>query len=419
MFTRAFALLWTGQFVSIVGTGVAGFGLSVWVYQDTGSAAQFAAVMAFATLPMVLLWPVAGLVADRWGRREAMLLADTGAGAVSCVLLALLYTGGLDVWHVYVGAAAHSVFSAFQWPAYSAAIPDLIPAEHLGRANGLVELSVASGRVLGPFVGGALLATTGLGAILLIDISTFLFAIGTLLALRIPRRDHAPDDGTSRLVQAMQGWTYIRRRRGLLALIVFFVATNFTSAIPQLLLTPLILSFASEIELGTVLSLLGIGMVSGGLLMTASGGPKQLVAGIVAATTIQGLAFVSYGLTTSIPVLAAATFIYGTALTIIRGTNQTLWQREVPADVLGRVMSFRSAITGIPYPVAFLTAGVLADQVFTPAVASGGWLSDLAGVIAGPAPGTALLIVLSGLLTIAFCAAAWLSPRLRQLEDTA
>lgn len=420
IFSRDFTLVWAGQFVSIVGSGITGFGLSVWVYQETGSATQFAVVMVLATLPMVLLWPAAGVAADRWGRREAMMLSDAGAGLSSLSVLLLLVFGVLEVWHVYLAAAVHSSFGAFQWPAYSAAVPDLVAKKHLGRANGLVELGIAGGRVLGPLFGGALLATTGLGAILAIDVVTFLAALVTLLLVRIPRPAIADGEAPAdRMREAFRGWTYIRARPALVALIVFFVLTNFTSAVPQVLLTPLVLSFGTEVELGAVMSILGIGMVIGGLIMTISGGPRRLVVGMLGAVALQGAAFVGYGLIESVAWVAAAGFVYGVCLTIIRGTHQTLWQRKVPADVLGRVSAFRSAVVGLPYPAAFFTAGVLADLLFEPAMAADGVLADSIGYVLGTGPGrgTALLVVLAGVLTIVFCAAAYADRRIRHLEN--
>lgn len=414
-FTRGFGLLWAGQSVSIVGSGVAGFGLSVFVFQETGSATQFAVVMAFATLPMVLLWPVAGLVADRWGRRKAMLLSDAGACSTSAFLLVMISAGSLEIWHIYVAAAIHASFSAFQWPAFSAAIPDLVAAEHLGKANGLVELSIAAGRVLGPLTGGFVLATSGLGAVLAIDIATFLIALGTLIALRLPGRSDPGDEG-SRFQDALRGWTFIRARPALFALIVFLVVTNFTSAVSHILLTPLVLSFSTEVELGTVLSSLGVGMLAGSLVMTTGFGPKNLAQGIILGVLVQGAAFMAYGLLQNVVVIGSAAFLYGMCLSIIRGTNQTLWQRKVSPDVLGRVTAFRSAVTGLPYPIAFVTAGVLVDRIFEPLLVPGGEFAGSVGRLIGTGPGrgTALLIIIAGLLTIIASVAAF--TRLRNLH---
>lgn len=166
------------------------------------------------------------------------------------------------------------------------------------------------------------------------------------------------------------------------------------------------------------MSTLGIGMVTAGFFMTAWGGTRNLVIIIVVATLFQGVAFVVYGVTTSVLLITAAAFAYGLCLTVIRATNQTLWQRKVPSEVLGRVTAFRAAVTGLPYPVAYVTAGVLVDGYFEPAVLSGGWMSDIAAMIVGTGPGrgTALLVVLSGILTVVFCLAAFLYPRLRRLE---
>jgi MFS family permease len=140
---RTFVLVWVGQLISLLGTHLTGFALGVWVFQRTGSVTQFALISVCTTLPGIIISPLAGALVDRWERRWAMILSDSGAGLSTLVIALLLLSNHLEIWHIYIATAVGSIFNAFQWPAYTAAITLLVPKRHLGRASGMTQLGEA------------------------------------------------------------------------------------------------------------------------------------------------------------------------------------------------------------------------------------------------------------------------------------
>jgi MFS family permease len=132
---RTFFIIWLGQVVSIIGSGLTAFGLAVWIFEQTGQATPFALTIMFANLPRILLSPLAGALADRWNRRRIMILADTGSAVITLSAFFLLTFGQLAVWHIYVIATLYAILGAFQEPAYTASITMLVPAKELARAN--------------------------------------------------------------------------------------------------------------------------------------------------------------------------------------------------------------------------------------------------------------------------------------------
>jgi MFS family permease len=142
---KSFLTIWAGQFVSLIGSGLTGFGIGVWVFQQTRSATLFAIFSFCAMAPGILVTPFAGVLADRWGRRRTMILSDSGAAFFTLAIALLLVADRLQFWHLYIAAVGIASFSALQWPAYSAATTLLVPREQLPRADGS-----ASGSSSGP-----------------------------------------------------------------------------------------------------------------------------------------------------------------------------------------------------------------------------------------------------------------------------
>src|SRR5665811_1740626 len=182
-----FLIVWSGQLVSLVGTNLTAFALSIFVFQQTGSVTQLAMVLLASHVPALLITPFAGALVDRWDRRKAMILADAGAGVGTIMLVGLYFSGSLAVWNIAIAVAISGLFQAFQWPAYSAAMAVLVPKEQFGRASGLVQLAEAFGELGGPILAGFVLPFSGIGMVFAIDVGTFLFAVGTLLGTRFPK----------------------------------------------------------------------------------------------------------------------------------------------------------------------------------------------------------------------------------------
>ncbi|MGH9761518.1 MAG: MFS transporter [Blastocatellia bacterium] len=417
-----FLLVWFGQVVSLLGSGLTGFALGVWVYQKTGSATQLSVIAVCSRLPGILILPVAGALVDRWDRRVTMIFTDLGAGASILCMALLMFAGRLALWHICLAVAVNSALSAFQWPAYVASTTLMVPKKHFGRVSGLVTASDAIAQTVSPLLGAALMIWIKIEGIFLADFASFLFSAVTLLAVKFPtlvKTNESRRLGASLLKEVAYGWTYVSSRPGLLALLSFFACTNFFSGYVLVLITPLVLSFAPPQVLGTVLSVGGIGLLIGSLLMSAWGGPKRRMKGVFVFQTLCGFFIILAGLTASGKTIAIAAFAFFFCVPLIAGCSQAIWQSKVPPDVQGRVFAVRRMVAWSSVPLAYLSAGPLADYFFGPLLVSGGPLAGSIGRLTGVGPGRGIgfLFILMGMATVILVGAGYLYPRLRLLED--
>lgn len=419
---KTFLVIWFGQLVSLIGSGLTGFAMGVWLYQETGSVTLFALSNLCFVLPQMLFSPLAGALVDRWDRRWAMILSDAGAGLSTLFLALMLFAGQLEVWHIYLALAVSAIFNTFQWPAYSAATTLLVPKEHLGRAGGMVQIGQAVSQLLAPAIAGALMVTIGLKGVLVIDFATFVIAVLTLAAVRIPRPKASAEGeaGKGSLWQeAMFGWKYIVARRGLLGLLLFFASVNFLGGMTFPLLMPMILDMTTPDVLGYLASVAGVGMLVGTLVMSAWGGPKRRVYGVLGFMAIQGLFIIVMGAQASILLITVSAFGMMICMPIVNGSSQALWQSKVEPDLQGRVFAVRRMIAMAVSPLAYIVVGPLADKVFEPLMAADGALAGSVGQVigVGPGRGAGLMFIIMGVLTVVSSAVAYLSPRVRLVED--
>jgi DHA3 family macrolide efflux protein-like MFS transporter len=422
---RAFWIIWAGQVVSLLGTSMTNFGLTIWAYEQTGEATALALIGFFFVTPMVILSPTAGAIVDRSNRKLMMMLSDLAAGLTTIVQLVLLATGNLEIWHLYITAAVAGTFQTFQWPAFSAAITLMLPKEQYGRANGLMQLAGAASGVFAPLLAGALLSVIDLTGIMTIDVVTFSFAIGALLFVFIPQpeRSEAGRKAEGGLWQeSIYGFRHILRRPSLLGLQLVFMVGNLFAGLGFTLMAPMILARTGNNELifGSVNSAGAIGGVVGGLAMCAWGGPKRRVLGVLGGWLLFGLLGESLlGLGQSLPIWLAAAFAGAFFGPIIDASNQAIWQAKVEPDVQGRVFGVRRMIAWAISPLARLIAGPLADKVFEPAMLQGGGLAGTFGWLVGTGEGAgmSLILVLCGIGVALVAVAGYASRVVRNAED--
>lgn len=419
---RAYVIVWSGQFLSLLGSGLTGFALGVYVYRLTGSATTLGIVFALGLLPSILAAPFTGSLVDRWGTKRALLVSNAGNMLVTLVLAVLLVTHTFAVWHVYLIVATGSVVAALEIPAFGAMAPQLVPRDQLGRVNGMRMFAIATSQVLAPVLAGFLIVTIQIQGIVLIDFVSFTFGILTLCAVRIPPVRPAGAAAVERrnlLAESADGWRHIAARRGLLALLVFLGAMNFSAGFIDLLITPLVLSFASPDALGTVLSIGGIGMVITSLAVSVWGGPRRRVRGVLGFSLVLAAATVLGSVRPDVALIAVAAFVFMGALGVVIATNQAIWQTKVQPHLMGRVIAIVNMVSQIPQLAAYAVAGLLVDLVFEPLVGRDRVRSaTLATVIGdGPGRGIALLMMVMGGLIALTVAVAAAHPRLRHLEE--
>ncbi len=421
-----FSIVWLGQFVSIVGSGMTTFGLGIWAWQATGRATALALVGLCALIPAILASPVAGALVDRWSRKKIMIVADLVAGAGAVFLLILSLLGRLQIWHIYLVAAANGAGGAFQGPAYRASISMMIDKAQYGRAYGMLGMVNSASGIVAPILAGALLGVIGLRGILMIDIATFLFAVGMLLIARIPqpvREDSSVSLGRRHLIrESMFGFRYLAERRPLLHLLLAYASLNIIMTLVFTILTPMVLARtgSNELTLGTVQMFLGLGGVTGGAILTAWGGPsRNLIRWMFAAIAASMLFGISaLGVAQSLVVWAAAAFFTLLLATFIQSMSNVLWQRKIPPAVQGRVFAYRGLVSQIASPLGTILAGTLADHVFEPLMATGTSASRLFAPLVGSGPGAGmgLMVVFAGVIGCILGLSGFLVPSIRRLE---
>ncbi len=415
--SRSLLMVWAGQIVSLFGSGLTGFALGVWLYQRTGSASNFALVALCSVLPQLALSPFAGVLVDRYPRRWMMGLADSGAAICTLVAAALFLGGGIKVWHIYLVTIISAAFGALQAPAYGALIAAVLPKQHFARANGMVQLGQGLAEILAPALAGVLVGMIGVGGVLIIDLATYGVAISTLLFakglaavdLGQAKRPLMDSDSSSSarafLQDFREGWKVLQSTNNLRSLVYFQVLFSFLWSLFAVLVTPMLLGFTNPDGLGLALTVAGVGMLGGSLVMSLWGGPSRRLTGLLIFELISALAFVLMGLRPSLRVVAPAAFVAHFTLAFVSSLNDSLWQRLTANEVRGRVLSLKQAVMKAATLLAYLVAGVLADRVLQPLLRSesvlsgGGILGWLGGVIGtGPGRGIALLLVVIGVV---------------------
>lgn len=421
-----FTIVWLGQVISMIGTSLSGFALTIWAWQATGSATALAVAGICFMAPNIIFVPIAGALVDRWNRKLVMMLSDLAAVTVTIFLLVLNLAGVLQIWHLFIGNFITGTFQAFQWPAYSAAISLMIPKKQYSRAAGMMSFAEWGTGVFSPVLAGALIGIIGLSGILTIDIATFVIAISALLWITVPQPAQTEEGRKAQgsiWKESVYGFRYIWQRKPLLGLQLVFFFGNFFAVFAGTLATPMILARTGNnaLLLGTVQSIGSIGGILGSLLMTAWGGPKLKVYGVVIGWFFTGLLGTTLvGLGQGIAIWGIGMFFHMFIGPIVNSSNQAIWQSKVAPDIQGRVFSARRLIAQVSIPIAPAIAGPLADYVMEPAMQTADaplapFFSFLTGV--GPGTGMALVLIFVGLLIGLVAVVGLTNPLIRHVES--
>ncbi|MEM8536161.1 MAG: MFS transporter, partial [Chloroflexota bacterium] len=383
-----------------------------------------ALVAFFSFGPLVLLSPVAGALVDRWNRKLVVMFSDLGAGIATMTLLTLYLTDSLQIWHLYAMGALAGTFEAFQFPAFSVAMTMMLRKDQYGRANGMLSTAESAAGIAAPILGGLLLTLIGIGGIMMIDVVTVLFAISMVLLAHIPQpatTDVGEQARSSLWRESVFGFRYIWARPSLLGMQMMFFLANLVAGYTMVLLAPMILARTgnNELALGTVQSALGVGGLVGGLVMSAWGGPKERVHGVLLGMIGSFLlGSLVMGISSTVLWWCIGAFCTAFFIPILNGSNQAIWQAKVPPDVQGRVFATRRLIAQVTLPIAMLSAGPLADQLFEPAMQPDGsgvalfsWL-----VGSGAGAGIALIFVVTSLIGALGALSGYAIPAVRKIE---
>ena len=358
-----FMLLWSGEFISAIGSGLTSFGLSVYVFRQTGSAASMGLVTLIAFLPTLLFSVPAGVLADKYDRRLLMMIGD-GFSALGIVyILICMLQGEAKLYQICVGVFVSAVFSSLLEPSYRATVTDLLTKEEYSKASGLVSIAGSARYLISPVLAGILLAVSDIRLLFVIDISTFILTVISTAVVRKGIATKETENQSGFFQSLTEGWRAIADRRGVLLLIlVSSVMTCFMGAI-QILSEPLILDFADSTTLGIAQTVCASGMLVSGLFLGMRGIKKGYVKVLAISLFLTGITMIGFGIRENIYIICLFGFLFFATLPFANNCLDYLVRTNIPDELQGRAWGVIGFLSQIGYVVAYGLAGVAADGI--------------------------------------------------------
>ena len=358
-----FMLLWAGEFISAIGGGLTSFGLSVYVFRQTGSAASMGLVTLLAFLPTLLLSVPAGVLADKYDRRLLMMIGD-GFSALGIVyILICMLQGEAKLYQICIGVFVSAVFSSLLEPSYRATVTDLLTKEEYSKASGLVSIAGSARYLISPVLAGILLAVSDIKLLFVIDISTFILTVISTAVVRKGIATKETENQSGFFKSLTEGWRAIADRRGVLLLIlVSSVMTCFMGAI-QILSEPLILDFADSTTLGIAQTVCASGMLVSGLFLGMRGIKKGYVKVLAISLFLTGITMIGFGIRENIYIICLFGFLFFATLSFANNCLDYLVRTNIPDELQGRAWGVIGFLSQIGYVVAYGLAGVAADGI--------------------------------------------------------
>jgi len=359
-----YARLWTGAFISNIGTWMETLALAIYVTERTHHAAWTGAIAAAAFVPIAFFGPVGGALADRFPRK-LLLMATTVVQMGLASLIAVLFAVGQPSPQLLTLIVfGNGICAGLGFPAFQAILPDLVPVEDLPGAIALSSAQYNLGRVVGPLLAGLVITLGGYTLAEAINAASFLAVVAVLLTLTLPKPSpHASDQKLMRSI--VDGFRFVRREPGLrinaLAMCVnTFLAAPFIALVPAMAENVL---HSGKVGTSVLIVAQGTGAVAMALVLgglVERFGPRRLLVGLMA-----GLppALAAYAYAPSLALSALALLVVGALYLGALSTFSTIAQLRAPANIRGRVVSVNTMILGSLYPIGAVLQGKIADNV--------------------------------------------------------
>ena len=400
-----FLLLWAGEFISSIGGGLTSFGLGLYIFQKTGSAADMALLTLLGFLPALILKVPAGVLADKYDRRLLMMIGDGLSGLGVLFILICMLQGDAALWQIYLGTTVSSVFSALLEPSYTATITDLLTKEQFSKANGLVSLAGSSRYLLSPVIAGFLLSVSDIKLILIIDICTFFLTVIVAAVVRRGIKTSTPKQSEPFFKSMKEGWSAVSSKKGLLILIVVSSLICLFMGVFQVLGEPFVLSFADAKTLGIVETAAASGMLVTSIILGIKGIKKNFVRALWMGLAVSGIGMAMFGVFENMYIVCAFGFLFFAALPFANNSLDYLVRTNIPAELQGRAWGFIGFISQLGYVAAYGLSGITADIV---GKATG----------KGVGSGAALTILFSGICLVIVALVMSRIKKIRSLENT-
>lgn len=356
-----FILLWLGELISSIGGGLTSFGLGVYVFKQTGSAASMAVVTLLGFLPTLILSVPAGVLADRYDRRMLMMIGDGCSAFGILYILICMMNGGANLLQICVGVFVSAVFSSLLEPSYRATVSDLLTKEEFSKANGLVSLAGSARYLISPIVAGLLLSVSDVTLLLVIDICTFVLTVISTGVVKRGIETKKAEEKQSFMDSLKEGWNAVHSQPGVFLLIIVSSVMTLFLGVFQILAEPLILSFSDSKTLGIGETFCACGMLVSSVILGIHGIKKKYVQTLEISLAASGLFMIGFGIWENIYIICLFGFLFFAMLPFANNCLDYLVRTNIPDELQGRTWGFIGFLSQIGYVVAYGLGGVLAD----------------------------------------------------------
>jgi MFS family permease len=380
---RNYQLFFGGQLISLTGTWMQSVAQSWLVYRLTGSTVLLGVVGFCGQIPVFLLAPIGGTVADRFNRHRILVATQTAAMILASILATLTLTHRIEVWHLFALAALLGLVNAFDIPARQAFVVDMVGREDLINAIALNSSMFNGARIVGPAIAGILVATIGEGWCFFSNAVSYIAVITGLLLMKITAQRRVPLPGSA-LASIIEGFKYVKRTGPVRALLLLLGLVSLMG-MPYAVLMPI---FADRIlhggprGLGLLMGASGIGALAGALSLAARNGTRGLGRWVAFSCAGFGISIILFSLSRSFWLSAALLVPVGFSMMIQMASSNTLVQSMVPNNLRGRVMAVYSMMFMGMAPIGALLAGALAERLSAPTTVMIGGAVCIAGSVA-------------------------------------
>lgn len=402
---KKFMVIWMGELISCIGSGMTAFAVSIYVYELTGSAAWVSLTALLAYLPTILMSPAGGILADRYDRRSMMIFGDSFSALGLLLILICINTGNISAVPVLIGVTISSVFAGILEPAYKATVTDLVSEDEYAKASSLVQIAGSSKYLISPVIAGLILSVSDIRTILLIDIATILVTVAATASVRSSVKSNKKNNDNFNFSKEFKaGIKSITQDKGVSSLVVLMAFMCFFVAFIQTLMTPMILAFADSKTLGIMESVSAVGMLIGSVVVGVLNIKRNFTRILIISLMAAGVFMSMTGTTTNIWLIMSYSILFFTALPFINTCADVLIRSRIPNNVQGRAWGIISVLTQMGYVVAYSVCGILADYVFGPMLMEDGIFAGSIGRLIGigEGRGIGLMFIITGIIMSSF-----------------
>jgi len=364
---RTFAIIWSGQFFSILTSSLVNFAIIIWLSLQTGSAEILAWAAIAAMLPQTLIGPFIGALIDRWNRKRIMMLADTFIALCTLILALLFWLDIAELWHIFALLALRSVGSSFHMPAMQASVPLLAPTDQLTRIAGIDQIIASVSQIAGPALGAMMITIWNIEYVLILDVAGALIAVTSLFFVHIPDPEREENKERHIFKEMKEGAMVVLRNKGLSLVFLYSIVILFF-IIPISVLFPLMtIDYfnGTGFQAGIIEAVWSVGALIGGAVMGVKVYKVNRVGLINWTYILLGAAFMGSGILSpnGFVWFAVLTGISGIAGAVYNSAFTGLVQTKIDPAALGRVFSTFYAIALLPSMLGLIGIGSIADSI--------------------------------------------------------